>query len=318
MNKTSNIKITFCPGPGAVLPEWHSNQKEFFGRGDFEYKKLKRKTINWIKKLSGQDEVIPVAGAGTTAAVVALNTFLTNKILVINTGYYASRWLNYLKKVKKSKKIKEISYEEFVKQKSLNGYEWVLFVYVETAACKKFDLKLVKKICNKKKQKLMVDATDSIGLEANHKLADVTFFSSCKGLFGPTGLGFIAYKKKLKLMESSDFLLNYKTHQNSMYTLGYNCMAALYAISRVHSKLKKKIFFSKEYLKDHVLNYQNSPLIGVGLKNKIKNKLKKNNIFYQPRLNPGYDVIFFLGLIKLNNTQIKKVLNERIIKNFKL
>ena len=79
MNKTSNIKITFCPGPGAVLPEWHSNQKEFFGRGDFEYKKLKLKTINWIKKISGQDEVIPVAGAGTTAAIVALNTFLTNK-----------------------------------------------------------------------------------------------------------------------------------------------------------------------------------------------------------------------------------------------
>ena len=91
----------------------------------------------------------------------------------------------------------------------------------------------------------MVDATASIGLEANHKLADVTFFSSCKGLFGPTGLGFIAYKRKLKLMESSDFLLNYKTHQNSMYTLGYNCMAALYSISRVHSKLKKKSFFQK-------------------------------------------------------------------------
>ena len=62
--------------------------KEFFGRGDFEYKKLKLKTINWIK-VKRTDEVIPVAGAGTTAAIVALNTFLTNKILVINTGYYA-------------------------------------------------------------------------------------------------------------------------------------------------------------------------------------------------------------------------------------
>ena len=154
MNKTSNIKITFCPGPGAVLPEWHSNQKEFFGRGDFEYKKLKLKTINWIKKISGQDEVIPVAGAGTTAAIVALNTFLTNKILVINTGYYAARWLNYLKKIKKFKKIKEISYEEFIKQKSLNGYKWVLFVYVETAACKKFDLKLVKKFAIKRNKNL--------------------------------------------------------------------------------------------------------------------------------------------------------------------
>lgn len=318
MNKTSNIKITFCPGPGAVLPECHSNQKEFFGRGDTEYRQLKHKTINWIKKISGQDEVIPVAGAGTTAAIVALNTFLSNKILVINTGYYAARWLNYLKKIKKFKKVKEISYEEFIKKKKLSGYKWVLFVYVETAACKKFDLKLVKKICNKNKQRLMIDATASIGLESNHKLGDIIFFSSCKGLFGPTGLGFIAYKRKLKLMESPDFLLNYKTHQNSMYTLGYNCMAALYAISKVHSKLKKKIIFSKEYLRNNILNYKNSPLIGVGLKRRIKNKLKKNNIFYQPRLNPGYDVIFFLGLIKLNHNQIKKVLNERIIKNLKL
>ena len=95
-------------------------------------------------------------------------------------------------------------------------------------------------------------------------------------------------------------------------------MAALYAISKVHSKLKKKIIFSKEYLRNNILNYKNSPLIGVGLKRRIKNKLKKNNIFYQPRLNPGYDVIFFLGLIKLNHNQIKKVLNERIIKNLKL
>ena len=35
-------------------------------------------------------------------------------------------------------------------------------------------------------------------LENYHNLADVIFFSSCKGLFGPTGLGFIAHKKHLK------------------------------------------------------------------------------------------------------------------------
>ena len=111
-------------------------------------------------------------------------------------------------------------------------------------------------------------------------------------------------------------MLNYKTHQNSMYTLGYNWL--LFTLFQEFILNLRKNLFSKEYLKDYVVNYQNSPLIGVGLKNRIKNKLKKNNIFYQPRLNPGYDVIFFLGLIKLDNTQIKKVLNKRIIKNLKL
>ena len=42
---------------------------------------------------------------------------------------------------------------------------------------------------------------NSIGLEKNHGYADVNFFSSCKGLFGPTGLGFIGYKNKVKLIQ---------------------------------------------------------------------------------------------------------------------
>ncbi len=268
MKKPKDTKITFCPGPGAVISEWFTHQKEYFGRGDKEYLKLKSDTIRWLKKISGQDEIIPVAGAGSTAAVVAINTFLTNKVLVIKTGYYSDRWLKYLKKNKITSKLDEISYEEFIQKKTKKKYDWILLVYVETAACKKFDIKKIKKFCLKNKCKLMVDATASIGLETNHQLADVSFFSSCKGLFGPTGLGFVAYKKKLKLNESKDFLLNYKTHQQSMYTLGYNCMASLYAISKIHKKLKQRIIFSKKYLEKYAIDYKNSPLIGIGLKKK--------------------------------------------------
>ena len=191
-------------------------------------------------------------------------------------------------------------------------------MYVETASCKKFDLRLVRQICNKNKINLMVDSTASVGLEKDHNLADVVFFSSCKGLFGPTGLGFIGYKKKLKIKESKDFLLNYKTHKNSLYTLGYNCMAALYAISKTHKNLRKKIIFSKNYLKNYALDFYKCPLIGISLRNKIKDKNKKNTIFYQPRHKPGYDVIFFLGLIKFNLKEIKQILKKRIIKNLEL
>ena len=50
MKNLDNTKITFCPGPGAVIPEWFNHQKEFFGRGDHEYEKIKKKTFNWLKK----------------------------------------------------------------------------------------------------------------------------------------------------------------------------------------------------------------------------------------------------------------------------
>ena len=60
---------------------------------------------------------------------------------------------------------------------------------------------------------MILDATASIGLEKKHELADVIFFSSCKGLLGPTGLGFIAYKNKVKFKNISDFWNNIKNKQ---------------------------------------------------------------------------------------------------------
>ena len=70
--------------------------------------------------------------------------------------------------------------------------------------------------------------------------------------------------------------------------------------------------FSKYLINKH------HPKIGSGLKFLIKNKRIKNTIFYIPRKSPGYDLIFFLGLIKLNKVEISRVLEKRIIKNLKL
>ncbi len=318
MNNSLNAKITFCPGPGAVIPEWFSEQKEYFGRGDEDYTKLKKKTLNWLKKISGQDEIIPIPGAGTTAAIVAFNTFLNGRIAVLKTGYYSKRWYDCLKGYKNLSKVKYIDYQDFIKLDKLKKFDWVVFVYVETASCKKFDLPLVKKICSNSKIRLMIDSTASIGLEINHILGDVIFFSSCKGLFGPTGLGFIAYKKKIKKKHANNFLLDYRSHQDSKYTLGYNCMASLYAISKKHRYFKKKIIFAGNYLKQFTLFNINNPKIGIALKYKLKNRKNSKSIFYIPREKKTYDVIFFLGIIKYDQKDIKKILKDRIIKNLKL
>ncbi len=316
MNTKKN-RITFCPGPGAYLNEWFTYQSEFFGRGDNYYQKIKKQTLSWIKKKSGQDKIIPIAGSGTTAAVVSINSFLTKNVLVINTGYYSKRWINYIKNSNLKIKLDVIKYDDFITTKIKKKYNWILFVYVETANCTKYDIVKVNNVSRSINCKLMVDATASIGLENNHSLADVIFFSSCKGLLGPTGLGFIGYKNKIKYTKSNDFWFDLDTHSDSKYTLGYNCIASLYGVSKKHNIFKKKILYAHKILKNVIKTNLVKPIIGTPLKFKLNNKIKKNNnlIFYEPRENPGYDVIFFLGLVKLSKKKINNFLKAKIIKN---
>ena len=92
--KKNSLRVTFCPGPGALIPEWSEGQTEFFGRGDNYYSDIKAKTLNWIKKVSQQNNVIPIAGSGTTAAIIAFNTYLKGKVCIVKTGYYSDRWNN--------------------------------------------------------------------------------------------------------------------------------------------------------------------------------------------------------------------------------
>lgn len=308
------MRITFCPGPGAVIPEWSEGQTELFGRGDNYYNSVKKKVLTWIKKISKQNNVIPIAGSGTTAAILAFNTFLTGKVCIIKTGYYSDRWYNYIKKTKLVKKIKYLTLQNLNNQKT--KFNWIIFVYVETASCRKYDIKKVFMIKKKTKSKLMVDATASIGLENYHNLADVIFFSSCKGLFGPTGLGFVAHKSQAKKIRSKDFWYDYETHEKSKYTQGYNCLAALEKISSKHSKFKRKLMFARNFMKKYTKAEVHSPNIGIRMKKKINRKRVSNNILlYTPRKKTKYDTIFFLGIIKFSKSQIKKHLKSQIINN---
>ena len=65
------------------------------------------------------------------------------------------------------------------------------------------------------------------------------------------------------------------------------------------------------------MNKFSIPKIGVPLKFFLKNKIKSNQnlIFYKPRENPGYEVIFLLGIIKYNKKNIKEFLNKIIVSN---
>ena len=173
MSISKKTKITFCPGPGALIPEWINSQKEYFGRGDKEYSRIKQETINWLKKISKKNEIIPIAGSGTTAGLLAFNTFLKRKILLINTGYYSERWINYLKK-RKIKNLNIIDYKDIDKVRG--KFDWIVFVYVETATCTKFDIKKIYRIKKKIGIQIIVRCNSVHSIGKKSRISRRTFF----------------------------------------------------------------------------------------------------------------------------------------------
>ena len=128
-------------------------------------------------------------------------------------------------------------------------------------------------------------------------------------MLGPTGLGFIAFDKKIKKYKSNDFWYDYSTHADSKYTLGYNCISALHAISKKHNDYKKKIIFANRFLSKYTFQ-KSKPLIGCKLIRRLKNKNLTNTLYYQPRTKVNFDVIFF-RIIKLNKSEIIKILKKK-------
>ena len=102
----------------------------------------------------------------------------------------------------------------------------------------------------------MLDATASIGLEADHELADVIGYSSCKGLFGLTGAAFIAYNQEPKV-EVNSFYLNINSHINRNMTGPYH---AIYCF-KIHEDIKHSVKIKNWIVWNLQLSRRISPLL---------------------------------------------------------
>ena len=203
ISQKNNQKLMLTPGPSVVLYENLRYLKPIFGRGDDEYKFMSESVTNWIKKLSGQDEVVTMQGSASFALELAIHSFISGRVLLISTGFYSERLEKFLTK----DCIVEIcKYDELPNVKE--NFDWIMCAYTETSTAFRLDLETIKDKANKCKAKIFLDATASIGLEDNHKVADLMGFSSCKGLFGLTGAAFIAYKADLKPKDINNFYFN--------------------------------------------------------------------------------------------------------------
>jgi len=253
--------------------------------------------------------VVAMQGSATLALELAAHSFVAGKVLLVSTGYYSDRLEKLLPN------DCELTICEYEELDSIKGnFDWVLCAYTETSVAFKVDLQSVKNKANECKAKLYVDATGSIGLEDNHQLADVMAFSSCKGLFGLTGAGFVAYKSDLNPKDLDTFYFNLNTHKNKMTTGPYHAIASLYGIIEKHNIFKQRVVNSKntilEKYKD-IVRESNQPLLCTYLEGEVAPN-DDSIVLYSPRSELSGSVICHFGEIHTNIVNI----NDRITIKF--
>jgi len=292
ITQKNNRKLMLTPGPAVVLYENLQYLKPLFGRGDDEYASMSESVINWIKGLSGQDEVVAMQGSATLALELAAHSFVTGKVLLVSTGYYSDRLEKLLPN------DCELTICEYEELDSIKGnFDWVLCAYTETSVAFKVDLESVKNKANECKAKLYVDATGSIGLEDNHQLADVMAFSSCKGLFGLTGAGFVAHKSDLNPKDLDAFYFNLNTHKDKMTTGPYHAIASLYGVIEKHNIFKQRVVNSKNTILEKyqdIVRESNQPLLCTYLEGEVVPN-DDSIVLYSPRSKLSGSVICHLG-----------------------
>jgi cytidyltransferase-like protein len=294
ITQINNQKLMLTPGPSVILHENLQYLKPLFGRDDDEYIQMSRVVVDWIKRLSGQDEVVTIQGSATLALELAAHSFVTGKVLLVSTGYYSDRLEKLLPN---DCELTICKYEELDSIK--DNFNWVLCAYTETSVAFKVDLESVKSKANECGARLFVDSTGSIGLESDHNLADVTAFSSCKGLFGLTGACFVAYKSDLHYKELNTFYFNLDTQKSKMTTGPYHAIASLYGVIKNHDILKQRVVNSKNLILEeysNIVRSDNQPLLCTYLEGEVRRN-DDNIILYSPRSELSGSVVCHFGEI---------------------
>tara|TARA_B100000795_G_scaffold69850_1_gene48722 strand:+ start:16 stop:1323 length:1308 start_codon:yes stop_codon:yes gene_type:complete len=301
ITEINNQKLMLTPGPAVVLQDNIEHLKPLFGRGDDEYTSMANDVINWIKKVSGQDEVVMAQGSATFALELAAHSFVSGRVLLISTGYYSDR-LKVL--LPKSCQVTVCKYEDI--DSASGNFDWVLCAYTETSTAFKVDLEMIKSKSVELGSKLYVDATGSIGLEDGHVVADVMAFSSCKGLFGLTGACFVAYKSGLKPQATGNFYFNLETQINKMVTGPYHAIASLYGVMNNHEKYRKRVIQSKKEVLEkwpHLVRDKNQPLLCTYIESEIQPN-DNNIVLYSPRSELSGSVICHFGEIHYDQVEL--------------
>ncbi len=311
INRLNRAKPIFTPGPGPITSENLIGLGPAFGRGDSKFDNQKSLVEDWLKYETGKQKILTFQGSGSLACEIAIRSFVHGRILVINSGYYSDRLIGM---VRANSKLNSIEYVKLEKLDELIGtFDWIVSCYVETSVAFKINLITLKQFAKKFNSKLLIDATASVGLEENHNLADVLCFSSCKGLFGLTGAGFIAFDDLPKFSHETSFYLDFNTHYHSMVTGPYHAIQSLVNIIPFHNQMKNAVklnkeLFTKKFINNLVYEKNNQPLIATMVNCRITSSDPKA-LLYLPRKPTSGSIISHLGEAHLKNKAKGKLID---------
>ncbi len=253
IQKRNSSKPMYTPGPSNLSLDNVLDLRGVFGRDDQEYDHIEETVLNNILALTGHDHIVRMQGSATTAIDVATTNFVVGSVLIVVSGYYSKRLIeiyNRKKHLMPKTTITIIDYLELEDELKKNRkFDWISAAYTETAGGFLADIQLLHNLAKAKEAKLFLDATASINLEDHHNLADACAFSSCKGLGGLTGAGFITFKEGCLSNEKPTNLpwsLDIATYQNKMTTGPYHAICSLYTISKNFERVKNNVRKSKD------------------------------------------------------------------------
>ncbi|MEM9424025.1 MAG: hypothetical protein AAF975_04455 [Spirochaetota bacterium] len=271
---------------------------------------------------SGLPGVVRLQGSASLALEVAARSFVSGRVLVIDTGYYCQRLVGYCQTLQELQRVEEldiIGVQTFLETPLedlpvTQAYDWVLSVYTETSAALLNDVPKLARLKKKLGAKLFLDATASIGLEEQHYLADLIAFSSCKGLGGMTGGAFICHQDDLTEQPESSFYLNVRSHIEKKMTGPYHPMAALDRLLPLQDEIRARVRRSKtafmaRFAARLVLPAERQPLIASRIYGTLGPATgDKKIIFYQPRsVQAGQSLVCHLGELHLPSEQASEI-----------
>ena len=308
-------KILFTPGPASLLQENIEGISPCFGRGDIDYLKVENQVLNYLKELSGHKNIVRLQGSSSLALEIIIANFIYGKVLIIDSGYYSSRLKDisnsYRKENKNITNLNSISWEKIEDIKE--NYDWIIACYTETSCGLKLPIERIHSIAKRVNARLMLDATASIGLEENHHLADVIGYSSCKGLCGLTGAGFIAFNEP-GINSTNSFYLNINTHIEKKITGPYHSISSIYNVIPKYKEIKHSIIinkkrFQKIYKDNLTLEEEYQPMLCTYVNCKLKSNSKKV-VLYEPRINKKGSIICHLGEVHLGKQSTGKIIDK--------
>jgi aspartate aminotransferase-like enzyme len=293
-------KPLFTAGPASLLAENLTGLRPCFGRGDADYAAIEEDVLDRLKAMSGHSHIARMQGASSLALEIMALNFLSGRVLVVATGYYSDRleWLAESCR-RRGDHVREVVAIPHPALADVTGpFDWILSCSTETSRGLLLPIDDLAHHARRLNAKLMVDATASIGLEADHHLADVIAYSSCKGLFGLTGACFIAFNDPPGHGVDS-FYLNLQTHLDHGMTGPYHAIASLADVLPRHAEFRQAVAINKarflREMADHLtVPERNQPLlcthVGCGI---IASD--DHAILYHPRSGSGGSVVCHLG-----------------------